>query len=79
LIACFGLIKFGQLNAAGNSHILKLIQYFKINCVSGMAFLLPRAPEALPYFAIGAVLKGENYWEMLPELAERSSAVEFVV
>jgi hypothetical protein len=33
----------------------------------------------LPYFAIGAVLKGENYWEMLPELAERSSAVEFVV
>jgi hypothetical protein len=25
---------------------------------------------------VGAVLKGENYWEMLPELAERSRAVE---
>jgi hypothetical protein len=35
-------------------------------------------PEALPYLAVGAVLKGENYWEMLPELAERSRAVEFV-
>jgi hypothetical protein len=28
--------------------------------------------------AVGAVLKEENYWEMLPELARRSSAVEFV-
>jgi hypothetical protein len=24
------------------------------------------------------ILKWENYWEMLPELAERGSAVEFV-
>jgi hypothetical protein len=29
--------------------------------------------------AVGAFLKGENYWEVLPELAERSGAVEFVV
>jgi hypothetical protein len=33
----------------------------------------------LPYLAVGPVLKGENYWEILPELTERSSAVEFVV
>jgi hypothetical protein len=26
--------------------------------------------------AVGAVLKGENDWETLPELAERSRAVE---
>jgi hypothetical protein len=32
----------------------------------------------LAYLAVGEVLKGENYWEMLPELAERSRAVEFV-
>jgi hypothetical protein len=25
------------------------------------------------------ILKGENYWEMLPELAERGSAVKFVI
>jgi hypothetical protein len=29
--------------------------------------------------AVGPALKGKNYWEILPELAERSSAVEFVV
>jgi hypothetical protein len=30
----------------------------------------------IPYLAVGAVLKGENYWETLPELAERSRVVE---
>jgi hypothetical protein len=36
------------------------------------------APEALLYLAVGAVLKGD-YLEMLLELAERSSAVKFIV
>jgi hypothetical protein len=32
----------------------------------------------LPYLAAGAILKGENYWEMLPELAERGRSVKFI-
>jgi hypothetical protein len=82
------LVKFIIFRKKTDSEIRRSVTLCKVQQLTFSPLLLPnqrirlrcsfrRAPEALPYSAVGAVLKGENYWEMLPELAERSSAVEF--